>query len=139
MAEENLIKVFVVAGVVIQQDGKYLLVQQKQPDDYGLWNLPAGRAEVGDTVKQTALKEAKEETGFDVELIRQLGIFHKDGDKAVKHAFEAKIVKGELSFPEDELLDAKWFTYDEIVAMRDNLRASWVLDAIDLSRKATIR
>jgi len=131
----DYIKIYVVAGVVIKRDGKYLLVQEKKPSAYGLWNLPAGHVEEGYTVEETAVKEAKEETGYDVELIRELGIFHKNADKSCKHAFLAKIIGGELSIPEKEILDVKWFTYDEILGMKEKLRTPAILEAIDLVEK----
>ncbi len=133
--EKEVVKTNVVAGVVIKQEGKYLLVQEKQPKAYGLWNLPAGRVDVGDTIEQTAIKEAKEESGYDVELVRKIGIFQNDATEAVKHAFEAKIIGGELKFPEDELLDAKWFTIEEIENMKDELRGRWILEAINVTEK----
>ena len=66
--EKPVVTAFVVAGAVLKKDGKYLLVQEAQSKAYGLWNLPAGRVDVGDTIEQTAVKEAKEESGFDVKL-----------------------------------------------------------------------
>lgn len=126
------IKIFVVAGVVIKKDGKFLLVQEKKLKARGLWNLPAGRVEIGDTIEQAAIREAKEETGYDVRLIRKLGVFHKSGDEAVKHVFEAEIVGGELSFSKEEILDVRWFGIEEINQMKDKLRRPWVLEAIGL-------
>jgi len=131
----DYIKIYVVAGVVVKQDGKYLLVQEKKPSAYGLWNLPAGHVEEGQTIEEAAIKEAKEETGYNVELIRKLGIFHKNADKSCKHAFLAKIIGGELSIPENEILDVRWFTYDEILGMKDKLRTPAILEAIDLVEK----
>jgi ADP-ribose pyrophosphatase YjhB (NUDIX family) len=95
----DFIKVYVAAGVVVKQDGKYLLVQEKKPSAYGLWNLPAGRVEEGDSVEKTAVKETKEETGYDIELIRHLDIFQGDGDgtSTCAHAFEAKIIGGRIT------------------------------------------
>ncbi len=122
MKNKKLIQVNVVGGVVIKKDGKYLLVQEKKSEVYELWNLPAGKVEQGSTIEETAIKEAKEETGFDVKLLRKVGIYHKNEDKAVKHIFEAKIVGGELNYPKDEILDTKWFSYKEILAMKDKLR-----------------
>src|ERR1700733_15244566 len=98
MSENEMIKVGVVAGVVIKQDGKYILVQEKN-DAPGLWNFPAGRVDEGESFEQAAIREAKEESGYDVELIRKIGIFQEVPDRAVKHAFEAKIIGGELKFP----------------------------------------
>lgn len=128
--EKEVIKVPIVAGVVIKKDDKYLLVQEKQPKAYGLWNLPAGRVDVGDTIEQTAVKEAKEESGYDVELIRKIDIYQESASEPPKHAFEAKIVGGELKIPEDELLDARWFTFDEIKSMKEKLRGEWIINAI---------
>jgi len=132
----DFIKIYVAAGVVVKQDGKYLLVQEKKPSAYGLWNLPAGRVEEGDSIEKTAVKETKEETGYDVELIRHLDVFQGDGDgtSTCAHAFEGKIIGGELRVPED-MLDAKWFTYDEILQMKEKFRGLWQIRAIDLVEK----
>ena len=133
--EKEIIQVAVVAGVVIKKDGKYLLVQEKQERAYGLWNLPAGRVDVGDTIEETAIKEAKEEVGLDVELVRKLGIWQKTATEPPKHAFEVKIVSGELNYPEDEILDARWFSFEEIKKMKDKLRGEWILEAISILEK----
>ena len=59
-----------VGGVVIRNDdGLYLLSHEKQPKVYGLWNLPAGWQDDGETLQQTAIREAEEEVGLDVELL----------------------------------------------------------------------
>ena len=128
--EKDVVMVPIVAGVVIKKDGKYLLVQEKQEKVYGLWNLPAGRVDVGDTIEQTAVKEAKEETGFNVELIHKIDIFQNSAQEPPKHAFEAKIIGGELFFPKDEILDVKWFSLEEIRNMENKLRGEWVIKAV---------
>jgi 8-oxo-dGTP pyrophosphatase MutT (NUDIX family) len=131
---EKLIQTYIVAGVVVKQDSKYLLVQENAPGEkaHGLWNFPAGRAEEGDTIERTAIKEAKEESGYDVELIRKLGIFQANTQTPPKHAFEAKIIGGELAWPADEIQQAKWFTREEIEKMKDKLRSEWIIEAIDI-------
>lgn len=130
--KENFLQVRVVAGVVIKENGKYLLIQENStnPSIHGLWNFPAGRVEEGATIEETAVREAKEESGYDVELIRQIGIFHEAVDAPVKHAFEAKVIGGELKWPQEEILDAKWFTWQEIQEMKNNLRGEWIIGAI---------
>ncbi len=126
----EVVLVPVVAGVVLEDEGKYLLVQEKQEAAYGLWNLPAGKVDVGDTIEETAVKEAREETGFEVRLGRTIGIYQEAATDPPKHAFTATITGGELRFPQDELLDARWFTLEEIQEMQESLRGSWVLKAI---------
>jgi 8-oxo-dGTP diphosphatase len=132
--KEKLVKAFIVAGVVVERDGKFLLVQEKQPQCYGKWNLPAGRVEEGFSIEETAVKEAKEETGFDVELLGKIEIFQESTDTPVKHSFKARIVGGELKIPKDELLDVRWFSLEEIEAMKENLRGeNWVLGSIKMT------
>jgi len=132
LEQKETIKVEVVAGVVIQQNDKYLLLQEKQPKAYGLWNFPAGKVDLGETLEQAAIREAKEESGYDVELVKEIAIFHNKATDVVKHAFASKIIGGNLKFPEDEILDAKWSTLDEIKQMSDNLRGSWIIETITI-------
>lgn len=135
VTSSKIIRAVVVAGVVIEKDGKYLLVQENRPGTpvHGLWNLPAGTVEGEETIEQTALKEGQEETGYKVELGRKIGVFQENAHVAVKHAFEAKIIGGELNWPKDEILEARWFSLDEILSMRDKLREEWVLGVIELA------
>jgi ADP-ribose pyrophosphatase YjhB (NUDIX family) len=134
MAEEKpLATVQIVCGVVLEQAGKYLLVQERQPKVYGQWNLPAGKVDAGETLEQAAMREAKEEVGFDTELIKQVLVFHPSAERPVFHAYSAQITGGELSFAQDELLDARWFSYEELKTL--NLRSpDFILGAIDATR-----
>lgn len=123
----------VVAGCVIRRDdGKYLLVQEMQPKVYGLWNLPAGHVDKGETIEDAAAREVKEETGLDVELGDKIGIYHETIESPVRHAFAAKIIGGELKAQPDEILDAKWFSFDEITNMKQDgkLRVDWIYEAM---------
>ncbi len=125
----------VVAGCVIRnEEGKYLLVQESRPKVYGLWNLPAGHVDKGETIEEAAIREAREETGLEVELVRKLGIWHETTDTPVRHAFEAKVSGGELRPQEGEVLDVRYFSYEEIGAMlkEEKLRVSWIYEAITM-------
>jgi ADP-ribose pyrophosphatase YjhB (NUDIX family) len=130
--EKTVQWVGIVAGCVIKQDGKYLLVQEKQQKVYGLWNLPAGYVDKGEEIEVAAVREAKEESGFDVELDSLIAIYHNTANEPVKHAYKAHIVGGELAVQEDEILDVKWMTYQEVEELNSNgkIRARWIFDAI---------
>jgi 8-oxo-dGTP pyrophosphatase MutT (NUDIX family) len=121
-----------IAGCVIAEGDKYLLVQEKKPDVYGKWNLPAGHVDPGETPGQAAIREAFEETGFTVELDREVLVEQAPEKGREFHAFSARIREGELVIPEDELLAAAWFTLDEIYAMQKagELRNDWMVRAI---------
>jgi 8-oxo-dGTP diphosphatase len=125
-------KVEVVAGCVLKKDNKYLLVQESRAKIYGLWNIPAGHVDKGESIEQAAIREAKEESGFDVKLGNKLGIYHESIDVPIKHVYEAQIIGGELNIPTEEILDAKWLTYDDIKSLDNSskLRGGWIMDTI---------
>lgn len=130
--EKSVTWIGIVAGCVIKKDGRYLLVQEKQKKVYGFWNVPAGYVDKDEEIKHAAIREAKEETGFDVELEREIGLYHEEVKKPVKHIFKAHIIGGELKVQEDEILDAKWLTFEEVKELKEQgkLRADWILDAV---------
>lgn len=129
MTEE--LKVRVVAGVMVKQADKYLLVQEGQPKAYGLWNWPAGGVEIGATAEETAIREAKEEAGIDVQITGKVGLWHDDIATPVLHLFTAEMVGGELAPAEGEILAVEWFTKEQILEMKDKMRASWIIEAIE--------
>ena len=125
---------FIAAGGIIEQEGKYLLIQEAREDIHGKWNLPAGRLDPGETVSEAAKREIYEECGFRVELtgVCQIGSWKLVDNIAIGIIFSTKIVGGEINFNPDEIMDAKWFTYDEILAMKSELRsADFLIGAIN--------
>ena len=133
----------VIVGTVIEKDGKYLLVQEAKAHCRGNWNLPAGHLDPHESIFDGAKREAKEECGLDVELHQICHIINKDhgDDNLVGILFSATPVSEEISFSQDEILDARWFSYEEIVAMRDRdeLRdVPFVLGAIDNLRNGLV-
>ena len=132
--DDSLIFVYIVVGSVIQKDGKFLLVQEKKPEVRGLWNLPAGKAEKAYSLEENAIKEVKEETGYDAKIIGELTVIHNEGDKSVKHVYIAEITGGEIKVPEDEILDARWFDWADIETLNreGKLRDRWVYDSLSL-------
>ena len=124
----------IVAGGVIEQEGKYLLIQEAKEAVRGKWNLPAGEQDPGETISEAAKREIREECGLSVELtgVCQIGSWRSAINTVIAIIFSTKIVGGEINFNPDEILDAKWFTYDEILAMKSELRsADFLIGAID--------
>jgi ADP-ribose pyrophosphatase YjhB (NUDIX family) len=117
--------VLLVTGCVIEKGGKILLVQEgpEHPNALarGLWNIPAGKVEEKTLILENAVKEVKEETGYDVELDDVIGIYEKihstGGNHVIRISFRAHITGGELKFDGKEIGDARWFTPDEIFAL----------------------
>lgn len=75
-----------VVGAVVQHDGKVLLLQRPE-DDFmgGIWELPSGKVEPGETLDQALIREVKEETGLDVAAARTyLGSFDYESGSGKK-------------------------------------------------------
>ena len=126
----------IVAGCIIERDGTYLMVQEKKPKVYGQWNVPAGYVDKGEDVEAAAIREVKEESGYDVELDGLIDLYHDNTDEPLRHAYRAHIIGGELKAQESEILDAQWLAYDDIKKLNDEgkIRARWVFDAITKTR-----
>lgn len=129
----------VIVGGVIERAGKYLLIQEAKAQCRGKWNFPAGHLDPGETLVEGMKREVAEESGMIVEpkAICQIGNRVMDNDIFVSVIFTTNILSGEPKFDQekDEILDVKWFSYDEIVAMREQLRnQTLILGALEHAR-----
>ncbi|MHC1636266.1 MAG: NUDIX domain-containing protein, partial [Candidatus Methanospirareceae archaeon] len=61
--------------VVIKKDEGYVFIKRKKEPYKGWWAIPGGIVEYGETVEEAARREAKEETGLDVRLIKLIGVY----------------------------------------------------------------
>ncbi|NJD52259.1 MAG: NUDIX hydrolase [Candidatus Methanoperedens sp.] len=60
---------------LIIHEGKLVLIRRLNPPFKNQFALPGGFVEIGETVEAAAVREAKEETGLDIELVRLLGVY----------------------------------------------------------------
>lgn len=120
----------IVVGGVIEKDGKFLLVQEAQEKVRGKWNLPAGQLDANETLFDGAKREIFEECGCRVELTGVLQIGNKliENDSLVSVIFSTKLLEDNIVFNEKEILDVKWFTYEEILNMKDELRSYGLIE-----------
>lgn len=123
----------VIIGGVIEKNGKYLLVQEAKKKCYGKWNCPAGHLKENEALEEGALREIKEETGCDVELngICYIAYGSAEGANLLLIVYDAKLIKENIKYDKDEILDVKWFDYEEIVnKMDDKLREKHIKASI---------
>ena len=60
--------VVAVGAIVLDADGRVLLVQRGQPPGEGLWSVPGGKLEAGESIAAAVARETREETGLVVEV-----------------------------------------------------------------------
>jgi ADP-ribose pyrophosphatase YjhB (NUDIX family) len=104
------------AGCRIQQQGKLLLVQRKNPPFAGCWHFPSGYAEVDETPVQTAQRETFEESGLRVVPGNLAGVYFYSDDprgNGVVVIFDAQIESGEMQ-PSPETTAVRFFSPAEL-------------------------
>lgn len=110
-------------GAVVQLDNKILLIRRANEPGRGLWSIPGGLLEVGETLREAAKREVEEETGIPVEIGELIDVVEnivRDEDGRVKFHyvlvdFRAKPLSEETDIkPSSEVLEARWFTPEEI-------------------------
>jgi 8-oxo-dGTP diphosphatase len=102
------------AIVAVIDNGKVLLTKR---EDFEVWCLPGGGVEDGESLAEAAIREAKEETGVDVELTRLVGVYSRIGGMWNDvHAvlFAARPVGGALKIQAGETVEVAYFPFDEI-------------------------
>ncbi len=94
------------ADIIIEfEDDSIVLVKRKYEPFKGFWALPGGIMDGNETIEETAVREAKEETGLDVQLVQIIGVYSKpDRDsrgRFVSAAYVAKPIGGILNAGDD--------------------------------------
>ena len=74
-----MVRVPCVGAVVRDESGRMLLIQRGHEPGLGLWSVPGGRIEPGETDQQAVVREVREETGLLVRCGRLLGIAQLPG------------------------------------------------------------
>lgn len=103
----------VSAGVVVLNDeGNILLIKGPRRG----WEPPGGIVELGESIEAAAIREVKEETGIDVEIIKFCGIFQNLKQSVVATGWLGRAVGGELKTSE-ESLEVGFFTIEQAMEM----------------------
>lgn len=108
-------------GSIIIEDDRVVLVKRANPPIQGQWSIPGGVLEVGELMREAAIREAREETGLIVEPGELLGVFDRvlrDAEKRVQYHyvlidFLCRRVAGELLAASDAA-EVRWFRREEL-------------------------
>lgn len=123
----------IIVGGIIEKNGKFLLVQEAKERCYGKWNFPAGHLENDENILDGAKREISEECGCKVEIngVLKIGNVITSNKNIVLIAFSTNLLNENIAFDKNEILDAKWFTCEEILNMKEQLRDyNWIVSVI---------
>jgi len=92
--------------IIIEYDnGEVVLIERGNEPFKGQFAIPGGMVEIGETVENAAVREAKEETGLDIEIIKLLGVYSDPARDPRGHCvsivFHARPIGGELKADSD--------------------------------------
>jgi ADP-ribose pyrophosphatase YjhB (NUDIX family) len=94
----------VAAGALIEVNGRVILVRRGVEPHVGSWSLPAGFAEIGETIEETAIRECWEETGLEIELDDLLNVYSVNSNfygHLILVLYSGHVVGGELMAGDD--------------------------------------
>ena len=106
------------AGVILLDKDRVLLVKRKYKPKVGMWTLPAGFVETGEDVAACAVRETREETNLDVELIRLFDVYSAFDDPraaVILILYLGRQVGGMLRCG-DDASDARFFALNSLPA-----------------------
>lgn len=138
-----LVPTGVFVHILIEDRGRYVLVQEAKPEIGCPWCYPAGGVEPGESIVEAVVRETLEETGLMVEPRYLMRIWHMIPEKQDRqspspelwvYVVVAEVKGGELKTVADEhSLRAGWFHPDELGNL--NLRWSDVQELIEMHRQ----
>ncbi|GAA0372442.1 HAD-IIA family hydrolase [Bacillus horti] len=136
-----------VAGIVMDDRQRVLLIKRA---DNGLWGIPSGHVEPGETVEQAMVREFKEETGLDVNIRRLIGVYSDPVSQAFEYPngeisqfitvyFECEILQGSHVEKGEEALDINYFDPDKLPSDLLPMHPKWLEDALNKKQSPFIR
>ncbi|QZY54862.1 NUDIX domain-containing protein [Crassaminicella profunda] len=136
-----------VAIIIFDEDKKVLL--QKRAD-VGLWGIPSGHVEPGESVVAAAIREVKEETGLNICITRLIGIYSDPESQVFKYPngitthfittyFEGEVVGGKINCSSPETLELYFFEIDNLPKNLLPMNPQWLKDALCQFEKPFVR
>jgi ADP-ribose pyrophosphatase YjhB (NUDIX family) len=108
-----------VGAVIKDPAGRLLLIRRGHPPGAGLWSLPGGRVEPGETDQEAVVREVQEETGLSVTPGALVGSVERpapDGAVFDIRDYEASVIGGHLAAG-DDAADARWVRPAELASL----------------------
>jgi len=116
---------YLAVSAAIFRDGRVLIVRRARPPAHGLYTLPGGGVELGETLEQAVIREVREETALAVEPVGLAGfrqaVARDAAGRVERHfvilPFAARWISGEVALNE-ELAEAHWLRPAEVTGLK---------------------
>jgi len=124
----------ITVATVVERDGRFLMVQENSGGRL-VYNQPAGHVEAGESLLEAARRETLEETGWQVEIQKFLGIYQytspENGITYIRHCFIARAIEPRTELPLDaDIVQALWLTAQELGQHEAEMRSPLVLEVL---------
>jgi ADP-ribose pyrophosphatase YjhB (NUDIX family) len=136
------VRPWVSAHAAIIRDNQLLVIKRGAPPAEGLWSIPGGAVDLGETVEECLKREVLEETGIEIAVdsfLRHVDVILRDettGDIEYHYVvlyFKARYLKGELR-PSSDAAAACWLTAREIQQLPVTKSLPKLLDQLGLQK-----
>ena len=108
-----------VSGIVFNNQKQILLIQRNQPPAMGLWSIPGGKLEQGESLVEACKREIKEETGLDTEVKNIVAVVERrvEGFHYVIIDYLALLANEENSQPiaQSDVSEARWVSLEHLI------------------------
>ena len=134
----DVISMIFKSFVLIEKEGRYLLIREAAAKWKGKWFLPGGKVDPGEKPEDAAYREVREEAGCSIRLNGIFYFRYNEGflDRYLAFFFSADIIGDQIkTFADKHSLEVKWFTYEEIISLPARQK---MLEIIDSYRKSAI-
>jgi 8-oxo-dGTP diphosphatase len=116
---------YLAVSAAIFRDGRVLIVRRAWPPAHGLYTLPGGGVELGETLEEAVIREVREETALDIAPVALAGyrqaIARDAAGRIERHfvilPFAARWIAGEISL-NDELAEAHWLDPADLAGLK---------------------
>lgn len=107
------------SNTLVERDGQVLLLRLNYGPRSGRWALPGGLVENDETLEEAAIRETREESGFDVALEGLLATWMRPGFPILVVTYRARITGGELRIAPEEASEAAFFPRAELPSLAE--------------------
>jgi 8-oxo-dGTP diphosphatase len=127
---------YLAVSAAIIRDGKVLIVRRARPRAHGVFTLPGGVVEAGETLHEAIIREVREETGLTIEPLALAGyreVIGRDAENEVERhfvilPFAARWIAGDVTLNE-ELAEASWLVRADLAALETTEGLAEIVDA----------